>query len=43
VLGNAQLVLHHQAGAQTVSLRAKATDGNGNTVEQTIVNAYRLR
>ena len=43
VLGNAQLVLHHQAGAETVSLRAKATDGNGNTVEQTIVNAYRLR
>ncbi|WP_158891859.1 S8 family serine peptidase [Amycolatopsis anabasis] len=43
VLGNAQLVLQHPAGATSVSLRAKATDGNGNTVEQTIVNAYRLR
>ncbi|WP_216205596.1 S8 family peptidase [Amycolatopsis aidingensis] len=43
VLGNSQLVVQHPAGADTVSLRAKATDGNGNTVEHTIINAYKLR
>jgi hypothetical protein len=43
VRGNAQLILQHQAGAEAVSLRAKAVDGNGNTVEQTIINAYKLR
>ncbi|GAB3478754.1 S8 family serine peptidase [Amycolatopsis cihanbeyliensis] len=42
VLGNSQLVVQHPAGADTVSLRAKATDGNGNTVEHTIINAYKL-
>jgi hypothetical protein len=41
--GNAQLILQHQAGAEAVSLRAKAVDGNGNTVEQAIINAYKLR
>jgi hypothetical protein len=43
VRGNAQLILQHQAGAEAVSLRAKAVDGNGNTVEQAIINAYKLR
>ncbi|WP_026361196.1 S8 family peptidase [Amycolatopsis nigrescens] len=43
IIGNAQLVLQHPPGGGTVSLRAKATDGNGNTVEQTVVHAYRLK
>ncbi|WP_130346681.1 hypothetical protein [Herbihabitans rhizosphaerae] len=34
--------LYHPASGH-VSLRAKATDTNGNTVEQTIIRAYRLR
>jgi hypothetical protein len=38
-----ELKLEHPAGANTVSLRAKATDSDGNTVEQTIVDAYKLR
>lgn len=35
--------LHHRAKAKSVSLRAKATDRDGNTVEQTIIRAYKLR
>jgi hypothetical protein len=34
--------LHHAAGGH-VSLRAKATDTAGNTVQQTIIRAYHLR
>ncbi|HEU5469865.1 MAG TPA: S8 family peptidase [Actinophytocola sp.] len=41
VLGLAVL-LHHPAGAKSVSLRAMATDRHGNTVDQTIINAYKL-
>lgn len=36
-------VLRHASGFPYVSLRATATDGNGNRVEQTIIHAYRLR
>lgn len=34
--------LRHPAGAAFVSLRATATDGAGNTVDQTIIRGYRL-
>lgn len=37
------LALRHPAGARTVSLRATAGDPTGPTVEQTTVDAYRLR
>lgn len=37
------LTLRHPAGARTVSLRATAGDPTGPTVEQTTVDAYRLR
>jgi hypothetical protein len=42
---NAKLVatLHHPAGATSVSLRASATDADGNTVKQTVIRAYTLR
>ncbi|SES31232.1 S8 family peptidase [Actinokineospora terrae] len=39
VRGN-DLVLDHPRGATSVSLRAKAEDGRGGTVEQTIIRAY---
>ncbi|GAA3782371.1 hypothetical protein GCM10022225_83410 [Plantactinospora mayteni] len=35
-------LVRHPAGPGLVSLRATATDAAGNTVEQTILNAYRL-
>ncbi|GAB3439527.1 S8 family peptidase [Actinophytocola sediminis] len=35
--------LHHPAGAASVSLRASATDREGNTVKQTVIRAYTLR
>jgi subtilisin family serine protease len=35
--------LHHPAGATSVSLRACATDRDGNTVKQTIIRAYTLK
>ncbi|MEV4320251.1 hypothetical protein [Actinocrispum sp. NPDC049592] len=38
--GNVAIV-HHPAKTRLVSLRAKATDRFGSTVEQTIINAYR--
>lgn len=43
VLLNVVAVLHHPAGAKSVSLRAAATDRDGNTVKQTLVRAYQLR
>jgi subtilisin family serine protease len=43
VLLNLVVVLRHPAGAESVSLRATATDRGGNTVEQTIIRAYKLR
>ena len=36
-------VLHHPAGATSVSFRASATDDEGNTVTQTMIRAYTLR
>ncbi|MGW5157711.1 hypothetical protein ACWEPN_19735 [Nonomuraea wenchangensis] len=36
-------VLRHPAGDGYVSLRARAVDGAGNTAEQTIIRAYRIR
>jgi hypothetical protein len=33
--------VRHPAGSGYVSLRATASDTNGNTVTQTIVHAYR--
>ncbi|GAA0926792.1 hypothetical protein GCM10009560_28950 [Nonomuraea longicatena] len=35
-------MLRHPAGDGFVSLRAKATDTSGNTVEQTVIRAYRI-
>ena len=43
VLGNLAVLLFHPAGATSVSLRAKATDRDGDTVEQTVIRAYKLR
>jgi subtilisin family serine protease len=42
VVANVLAVVQHPNDATTVSLRAKATDRAGNTVEQTILNAYKL-
>ncbi|WP_436496011.1 S8 family peptidase [Actinokineospora sp. HUAS TT18] len=42
VVGSVAL-LFHPVGAKSVSLRAKAADGRGGTVEQTIVRAYKLK
>jgi hypothetical protein len=42
VVANVFAVVQHPNDATTVSLRAKATDRAGNTVEQTILNAYKL-
>ncbi|ALG10262.1 hypothetical protein AOZ06_28225 [Kibdelosporangium phytohabitans] len=36
------LLLYHPVGAPSVSLRASAADAEGNTVEQTIIDAYPL-
>jgi hypothetical protein len=35
--------LNHPTGATSVSLRASATDRDGNTVKQTIIKAYTLK
>lgn len=43
VLGNLAVLLHHPVGATSVSLRAKASDRGGSTVEQTIIRAYKLK
>jgi hypothetical protein len=42
VLVNSLVVLYHPKNATSVSLKARATDRAGNTVEQTIIDAYRL-
>nr|CEL13636.1 probable secreted peptidase [Kibdelosporangium sp. MJ126-NF4] len=36
------LLLYHPVGAPSVSLRASASDADGNSVEQTIIDAYPL-
>jgi hypothetical protein len=33
----------HPAGSGNVALRGQATDGRGNTVEETIIRAYHIR
>jgi hypothetical protein len=43
VLWNRAVKLDHPAGPGSVSLRAKASDRDGNTVEHTIIRAYKLR
>ncbi|WP_433509525.1 S8 family serine peptidase [Nonomuraea sp. CA-143628] len=43
VKGDRVISLTHPANATSVSLRAKATDERGNTVEQTIIDAYLLK
>ena len=40
--GDGVIVLRHPTGGY-VSLRAKAVDSSGSTVEQTIIRAYRVR
>jgi subtilisin family serine protease len=40
---NLVAVLYHPANADTVSLRATATDRNGSKVTETVINAYKLR
>jgi hypothetical protein len=43
VLLNLAVLLNHPAGAESVSLRATATDRDGNSVTQTVIRAYKLR
>lgn len=43
VVLNLAVLLRHPAGAESVSLRATATDRGGNTVTQTVIRAYKLR
>jgi subtilisin family serine protease len=43
VLLNLAVLLHHPTGAESVSLRATATDRTGNSVTQTVIRAYKLR
>lgn len=43
VVADTWLVLNHPGNADTVSLRTTAAQAAGNTVEQTIIDAYRLR
>nr|WP_042183606.1 S8 family serine peptidase [Kibdelosporangium sp. MJ126-NF4] len=43
VVSNALAVLDHPNTVGTVSLRAKAVDRDGGIVEQTIINAYKIR
>ncbi|MEV5433168.1 S8 family peptidase [Streptomyces sp. NPDC052701] len=42
VVSNAFAVVHHPNDARSVSLRARATDASGNSVEQTLIDAYKL-
>jgi hypothetical protein len=43
VLLNLAVLLQHPANAESVSLRATATDRGGNSVTQTVIRAYKLR
>jgi hypothetical protein len=38
-----QATVHHQRGREFVSLRVRATDRDGNSVEQTVLRAYGVR
>ncbi|GAB3877483.1 hypothetical protein GCM10029964_026660 [Kibdelosporangium lantanae] len=42
VVANVFAVVQHPNDATSVSLRAKATDRSGNSVEETLLNAYKL-
>jgi subtilisin family serine protease len=42
-INGSAIVLRHPAGDGFVSLRARAVDKAGNTVEQTVIRAYRIR
>ncbi len=42
VVANVLAVVRHPDDATSVSLRAKATDAVGNSVEETLINAYKL-
>jgi subtilisin family serine protease len=42
VVANVFAILQHPNDATSVSLRAKATDRAGNSVEQTLIDAYKL-
>ncbi|MBP2328413.1 subtilisin family serine protease [Kibdelosporangium banguiense] len=43
VNGKRFTILTHPAGAKSVSLKASARDADGNSVDQTILNAFHLR
>ncbi len=43
VLLNLVALVRHPKDAESVSLRASATDRDGNAVEHTIIRAYKLR
>jgi subtilisin family serine protease len=43
VLLNLVAALRHPAGAESVSLRVSASDRDGNTVQETLIRAYKLR
>ncbi len=42
VVANVLAVVQHPDDATSVSLRAKATDASGNSVEETLIKAYKL-
>ncbi|WP_411076114.1 S8 family serine peptidase [Streptomyces sp. cmx-4-7] len=42
VVSNVFAVVQHPNDARSVSLRARATDASGNSVEQTLIDAYKL-
>ncbi|ANZ40920.1 hypothetical protein BBK82_37995 [Lentzea guizhouensis] len=42
VVANVLAVVQHPDDATSVSLRAKATDAAGNSIEQTLIDAYKL-
>jgi hypothetical protein len=42
VIAGLAVLLHHPANATSVSLRASANDGHGNTVQQSVIRAYKL-
>lgn len=42
LFGSGLVLIRHPSGKGFVSLRARATDFHGNTVEQTVIRAYRF-
>jgi hypothetical protein len=39
---DSKVILRHPAGDGFVSLRARSSDASGDTVEQTVIRAYRI-